>query len=147
MDIEHIKINLEKRYKKNGLIYSLGNPLSEKELNLAEERLNLILPNQLKIFYKCYNGLKVDKPGLQIFPINDLELNNDKIINFALMDNKHMIAFDTSHLNDANQWNIINPKNNYLITLTFASFWSNKIWAWIDKHRAIWQAYDASDTG
>jgi hypothetical protein len=38
----------------------------------------------------------------------------------------------------SNQWDIV-ASNGYRITFTMASFWTTKIWAWVEKRRAIWQ--------
>jgi|MudIll2142460700_1097286.scaffolds.fasta_scaffold26782_2 hypothetical protein len=138
MNIEHVRKNLEKRASKKGLLYELGHPASEQVLLQTEKRLNLIFPGQVKLFYRNYNGLIVEDPPLHMFPLEKLELEPEERVYFSLVSNIHKLCFDVSHYNDAGQWNIVNSKDNYLVTLSFASFWSNRMWAWIDKRKPIW---------
>jgi len=56
----------------------------------------------------------------------------------------HRFRFDTSHLNNVGQWYVFFFESRYQVTLTMASFWSNKIWNWIDKNRAIWLPHPES---
>ena len=36
------------------------------------------------------------------------------------------------------KWNILNKVSEYEITKTISSFWSNKIWQWLEKENKIW---------
>lgn len=85
------------------------------------------------------NGLIVEKPALAIRALDELEIDNKGLMHFAVFDNKHIIAFDTNSINNAEQWNIVNRDTGYLVTLTMASFWANKIWAWLISQRTIWK--------
>ncbi len=136
--IEYLKGNFEKRKKKNGLVYELNPPATEEQIMSKEKELSVIFPDQFKMFYHCHNGLTVKDPPLEIFPIETLTKENGAI-HFSNMNHNIKICFDCTGLNDAEQWNILNCKDRYVITLTFASFWSNKIWAWIDKKREVWK--------
>jgi len=140
MNIEHLKINLEKRCLKERLIYEICSPVPEAVLDSIEKKLNKVLPSQIRMFYKHYNGLIVIDPFLEILPIEKLEINSEQKIYFARVAESHKLCFDASHYNDAGQWNILNQQSYYLVTLTFASFWSNKIWAWIDRKKNIWDS-------
>jgi hypothetical protein len=101
-------------------------------------QLGCELPEQICFFYRQMNGLKVEDPSFDILPIQELEVDESKTIHFATADGDRRICFDCSRLNEAGQWDIIDATSGYRITLTMASFWSNKIWKWIDRRRAFW---------
>ncbi len=137
MNIDHLIGNFEKRRVKKNLVYKIGEPASENQIKNVEAKLEVLFPDQLRMFYSHYNGLKVEEPPLEIFNVEKLvKINN--LIHFSNINKDIKICFDCKELNQAKQWNIINYDDGYRITLTFASFWSNKIWAWIDKKREIW---------
>lgn len=46
------------------------------------------------------------------------------------------IRIDTDN---AKEWNILNKESGYEITKTISSFWSNKIWQWLEKENKIWE--------
>jgi hypothetical protein len=50
-----------------------------------------------------------------------------------------IIAMDLRDINEACERNIVNYQTNFVITKTMASFLNNKIWAWLDRGRKIWQ--------
>ena len=50
-----------------------------------------------------------------------------------------IIAIDLRDINEAGERNIVNYQTNFVITKTMASFLNNKIWAWLDRGRKIWQ--------
>ncbi len=139
MELKYLKQNLEKSKKKNGITYLLGKPVSKEEIESLEYRIKIHFPNQVKLFFMTHNGLKIQNPDLEIFPINELVCVTKKRIKFCKIDNIHEIGFDISKLNSAGQWNILNLSTNFVITLTMASFWSNKIWAWVNNRREIWK--------
>ncbi len=141
MNIEHLKGNFEKRKRKSGLIYTLGMPAMDEQIWAAENRLSLDFHEQFKMFYRYYNGLTVKEPQLEIYPLERL-VKEGNFMYFAMIDHRHQLCFECEQLNTASQWNIIHRDDNFVITLTFSSFWSNKIWAWIDKRRAIWKPYE-----
>jgi cell wall assembly regulator SMI1 len=119
------------------LNYSLADPASDDDILRAEQRLGVLFPTQIKLFYRRFNGLCVDEPQLEVFPVERLEFASPKRLHFATVDNVHRLFFDVSHNNAAGQWNILTDAD-YLVTLTMASFWSNKIWAWVERRREIW---------
>ena len=131
--------NFEKRAKKSDLKYLVGEPASTREIEKAQERLGVRFPSQLKQFYQTINGLHVNNPLLDILCLNDLEIDKSGRIHFATFDKNHRIGFNTAELNAAEQWDIINMETEFKLTLTVASFWSNKIWGWIDRRRPVWQ--------
>ena len=62
---------------------------------------------------------------------------DSRYIKLASVDNV-VIAFDCSKKNEAGEWDIINYQSKYVITKTLGSFLNNKIWAWLDRKRKIW---------
>jgi hypothetical protein len=147
MHLDHIAKHLEKRSQAHGLVYILGAPASEIAVADAEQRLITTFPKQVVDFYGAYNGLSVEKPQIEILPIERVEYLNGNptyLLHFASVDHVHKVCFDTSHINEAGQWDIVTT-SGYRITFTMASFWSNKLWAWIDKQRAIWEGESTHD--
>ena len=65
-------------------------------------------------------------------------LLENRYLPFARIE-KHLFCFDTQKLNKAGQWDILEYQSKYLVTLTIGSFLLNKVWAWLDKGRAIWE--------
>lgn len=138
MNIEHLRGNFGKR---KNLTYELGEPASQAQLQKAENKLKIIFPNQLRLFYTHYNGLKVEEPSLEILQVENLTKQNN-VIHFCNINNHVKLCFDCEKINQAGQWNIVTCEDSFVITLTFSSFWSNKIWAWIDKRREIWKPFE-----
>ena len=124
-------------------MYKLGKPASGEQLDISEKNLQVVFPQQFRLFYTHFNGLVVRVPFLEILGLDCLTKNLN-LIHFANIDRGNRICFDCSKLNAAKQWNIVNCQDGFIITLTLASFWSNKIWAWIDKKREIWMETDYS---
>ena len=65
-------------------------------------------------------------------------LLENRYLPFARIE-KHLFCFDTQKLNKAGQWDILEYQSKYLVTLTIGSFLLNKVWAWLEKGRAIWE--------
>lgn len=65
-------------------------------------------------------------------------LLDNRYLPFARIE-KHLFCFDTQKLNKASQWDILEYHSKYLVTLTIGSFLLNKVWAWLDKGRVIWE--------
>jgi hypothetical protein len=100
--------------------------------------LGVSFPAQVKSFYQHHNGLRVDEPQIEILPIECLDFAFPNRLHFATLDSNHHLYFDVSKINDADQWDIVTA-NGVLVTVTMASFWSNRMWEWIDKRRPIWE--------
>ena len=139
MNIEDFKNHLDQLKNNSELKYTIGDSVSITTIENIEQKLKVIFPKQVKVFYSNYNGLLTKNPSLELYKIEELELI-EKLIIFGKFNNIYEVAFDTNTLNSANQWNIINVKNKYCITLTMASFWSNKIPVWLKSKREIWDA-------
>jgi hypothetical protein len=138
MHLENIAGHLEQRAATRGLHYILGLPAAPEARVEAEARLGVALPTQVAQFYQHYDGLRVENPPLELLSLAHLTFVAPHRLHFATVDGQHIVCFETSALNTAGQWNIVTQASNYRITLTMASFWSNKLWAWLDKHRPIW---------
>jgi cell wall assembly regulator SMI1 len=138
MRLEHLRLQFQERERHGAFSCCVAPPASDEDILEAEQRLNVSFPQQVKMFYQCLNGLRVESPPLEILPIERLHRDSEARLHFATLDGSRQLFFDTSHLNEAAQWDIIGA-DGFRVTLTMASFWSNKIWAWIDKRRAIWQ--------
>jgi len=136
MNTEHFIHNLRKR---GNIQSNVGLPAASEEISEAELRLGVTFPDQVKWFYRACNGLKTFEPALKVLPLAELKIDPESQIEFAVIDNLHALCFDASHVNETGQWDIVNPESSFLVTKTMASFWSNKIFAWLDKHRTIWQ--------
>lgn len=139
MQIEHVKINFERKSATAGFTYILFEPAGTDDLSEVEKRFKVSIPDAVKIFYTHYNGLEVHDPNLSVFPIQEWAPQANNLIHFATVNDEHHLCFDTSNVNQANQWTILNCETGYLLTYTMASFWTNKIWNWIVKQRTIWK--------
>ena len=138
MQLEHFALKFEKLSKSKELKYFLGNLASEVEVSQAAQNLGVSFPAQVALFYKNFNGLRVENPPLEVLPIERLNFAFPNRIHFATFDGEHRLYFDTLQTNDAEQWDIV-AEDRFCVTLTMASFWSNKIFAWVERKRVIWK--------
>ncbi|MDP9380074.1 MAG: SMI1/KNR4 family protein [Chloroflexota bacterium] len=138
MQLEHVARHLRRREREWGLEYSLGAPAPESAIQQAQRRLGVALPTQVERFYRYYDGLSAADPPLEVFPLERLAFVHRDRLRFAVVDGRHDLCFDVSGVNEAGQWDIVVAATGYRVTMTMASFWSNKLWAWIDQRRAIW---------
>lgn len=138
MHLDQIPSQFQKLSDQNKLNYSLGKAASKEEIFKVEQKLDVTFPTQIKLFYESYNGLYVEDPQLEVMALEQLYFVTSHKLNFAIIDGKHNLYFDTSQINEAEQWDIVS-EDDYEITMTMASFWSNKIWAWLKKRREIWK--------
>ncbi len=138
MHLEHFASRFQKLSQQRELNYSLSGPASHEEIIATEGRLGVSFPVQVKLFYQNFNGLRVADPRLEVFPLEQLNFASPNRLHFATLNGDRPLYFDVSHLNAADQWDIV-AADGYRVTLTMASFWSNKIWAWVEKRRSIWQ--------
>ena len=140
MQLEHFALRFEKLSESLGLKYSLGEPTSESDVSQTAETLGISFPAQVSLFYRHFNGLRVENPQLEILPIEQLDFVFPNLLHFVTLDGNRKLFFDTSHINDAEQWNVV-TENGFCVTMTMASFWSNKIWAWLERKRVIWEEH------
>ena len=138
MEIEKFKTRLEKLKKSNvAFDYEFGENLNPNEFENIEKKMNLVLPAKIKIFYNFNNGLKTFNPNFEIIELSKLK-NENSLIHFATFDNNKQICFMVEKLNHANEWTIIEKEYKYELTKTISSFWSIKIWHWLEKKNKIW---------
>lgn len=138
MHIDHFIGRLDKtRQSKSGFDYKLGKRLELKDFIDVESVLNIKIPERVKDLYLVANGLKTINPDFELMEISYWKVNSG-LIHFATFDNLSKVYFKITELNQAGEWTILNAEDNYEITLTISSFWSNKIWHWIDQNKRIW---------
>ncbi len=138
MDLLHIPRNLEKLFSDKSGFFKLETGASKNEIRETEMKLNLSFPAQVKLFYETYNGLMVENPSLCIHPLEKMKFTAPGKLEFAIFDEIHPVCFDVTSINHGGQWNIVAEKD-FLVTFTMASFWSNKIWAWLRNRRTMWK--------
>jgi hypothetical protein len=115
-------------------------PATAEDVLRAEERLHITFPVQVVNFYQVCNGILFPFPFLEILSLDQIHFVIGKpYLKFCLLAQREEICFDTSSVNEAGQWFIKGLTEDYTITLTMASFWSNKVWHWLEKQRPIWK--------
>ncbi|WP_339075315.1 SMI1/KNR4 family protein [Teredinibacter turnerae] len=134
METQFILKNIEKL----NLAFEVGKALDVESLDLKEQELDLKFPEQFRIFYLAINGLLVEDPPLRIYSLSELE-KDGSLLAFAEFNESHLLALETDKLNVAGQWTVVNKNTGFEVTLTFASFWSNKMFAWLRSRREIWE--------
>jgi cell wall assembly regulator SMI1 len=139
MQIEHVAAQLRRKSAELGWPYTLGSPASESALIAAETRLGVTFPEQVKVFYRNYDGLVAGAPPVVVHSVANLRFITAEYLLFATIANEHDFCFDVSSLNQAEQWDIVAAATGYRVTLTMASFWSNKLWTVLVKNQPIWQ--------
>ena len=140
MHLDQVPSRFQKLAAKREVSYSLSAPASDEEILRTERRLGVSFSEQVRLFYRSFNGLRVDDPQLEVLPLERLNLASPNRLHFATLAGSRPLYFDVSRLNEAGQWDIL-AEDGYRVTLTMASFWSNKIWAWVEKRRAIWREW------
>lgn len=100
-------------------------------------------PFPIKIEYYINNYqpviIKIADRKIELLKISDFELIEDRFLMFSKVNNTELICFDTNNINSANEWDIVNYSNNYILTKTIESYLTNKIWAFVDREREIWE--------
>lgn len=138
MYLEHVARKFERLQWQRGIISSLGNPASENLISQVENNLGVSFPTKVAVFYKHFNGLRVQDPRVEILPVEQLKFVFPNRLNFATFDHSNRVFFDTSQINEAGQWNIL-AEDGFFITLTMPSLWSAHIWGWVEWRRVIWE--------
>jgi hypothetical protein len=75
-------------------------------------------PEQVKWFFQACNGLRVIEPAISVMPLSDLKIGPNSTIEFAVIDNQHILSFDAARINEAGQWSIINSETGFVVTKT-----------------------------
>lgn len=136
MQLDQITRRFEK-LGQQGLEYRIYPGASAEVIDAAERRLGATFPEQVRRFYGAFDGIEVLDPPFKLYALGELE-REGSLLEFCLCDRVHRLAFDTSGINDAGQWFIVNGETGYRITYTMASFWSIRMWSWIELGRPIW---------
>ena len=137
MRLEQLSSRFSNLSKNRELKYSLGSPASDEEIVRREQEWGLSFPAQVRSFYRSYNGLRVEEPHIEVLPVERLSLSMPDRLHFATLNGREHLYFDVSHINEAEQWDIV-ATDDFRVTLTMASFWSIRMWSWIEKKRPIW---------
>lgn len=139
MQIEHFIKRLDKiQQTRTGFKYRLGKPLQLSDIKTIEIKLGVLIPEKIKDFYMVANGLITSNPNFEIIEL-DLLTVEAGLIHFATFDTVNQVFFNVAELNSAGEWSIVSKDTNYQITLTISSFWTNKIWHWIEQNHKIWR--------
>lgn len=141
MRIEEFETNLKKRQGRSRLQFTLNPGANPELISEAESRLGH-LPDQVRLFYSHVNGFSVEAPALKIERIENLRKDKEGTIPFCRLGQDIILSFDANEINEAGQWTIQNHETSHVVTLTMASFWSNKIFGWLDRERRIWELED-----
>lgn len=137
--LDHLELRLEKRAAAGTFVIERGVPAAEGAVVMTEQRLGLTLPAQVRDFYRRTNGFAVVTPRFRALGLDALALDGG-LLPFAVFADEHVVAFHTEGLNDACQWDIVVASDRRRLTLTMASFCTNKIWAWLERGRRVWSA-------
>jgi hypothetical protein len=135
MNTDHFIRNLKKR---GNLQVEIAILATSDQINEVEKKIGVKFPEQVKWFFQACNGLRVIEPAISVMPLSDLKIGQNSTIEFAVFDNQHILRFDAARINEAGKWSIVNSETGFVVTKTMASFWSNKIFAWLDNRRTIW---------
>ena len=83
-----------------------------KKIRESEVRLGINFPNEIIHFYETLNGLSVASPKFELLPVEELQRKNELII-FGHFNGCIPVGFESSSINSAKQWNIVNSNNGY----------------------------------
>ena len=129
---------IEKRQKLN----KISCDFVDGSFSITEKEVlhGINLPKAVKDMFLGFNGLVISEPRhFELLKQSEVIVLNERYLHFAIMNRTERICFDMREVNSAGEWDIINYKDGFVITKTIASYLSNKIWAWIDRQRAIWK--------
>lgn len=120
---------------------SLSCVVDVENIEFSRNRIeNLDYPKSVQDLYTNISFVKIAKPrAFELLRFIEFELIDEKYLFFALINETQKICFDVSHINSAGEWDIIELENKFLITKTLASLLTNKVWAWVERSRNIWE--------
>lgn len=140
MQLNDFQKRLEKvKLKNQEFTFKLNDGVNLSDIAYLEQQIGTELPKAIRIFWTYSDGLETENPSFNICRIKDFNFIGNSLIHFATFDKDIKVYFDASKLNIAKEWSIVNFDENYTLTLTMASFWSNKIWYWLDSKTEIWK--------
>jgi hypothetical protein len=117
--------------------FQIGEEVNSSTFQAIERKLSIAFPAKVQYFLSLLNGLRTTNPDFEILVIDDLKVEQD-LVQFAIFDNKIPICFKVDENNNAGEWTIVEGETQFEITQTISSFWSNKIWHWLEKRHKIW---------
>ncbi|MDR3237037.1 MAG: hypothetical protein LBT84_00875 [Spirochaetia bacterium] len=137
--IESFISALKNKKERGNIDYQLALNTIEKPLkNIQIKGINV--PENISVFYLKISSLYICTPRcLELLSPMNFEIIDKRYIWFSTINKVNKICFDFKYLNSAKQWDIINLDTKFLITQTLSSYITNKIWAWIDRERKIWE--------
>jgi len=144
MHLEQIPGRIEK-LRHSGIECRIASGAAADVVQATEQRLGVTLPEQVFRFYSAFDGLTVAEPNFTVYALRDLE-REGSLLHFCQCDHLHRLAFETASINTAEQWFIVNAETGYRITYTMASFWSVRMWSWIELQRPIWYDFHSETT-
>lgn len=127
-----------KRADRIGLEYDIWTAATDEHIRETERRLDVVFHEQIRRFYSFCNGFVTHDPHFEVHGLDELEFIKPHLIHFCTVDHCHYLCFDTWALNKAGQWFVVNSETGFRVTYTMASIWTNKVWAWIDRGRTVW---------
>ena len=140
MKITDLNTTLNKFQEKNPQFeFKLESGADDSLIEQTQDRLGMQIPEKTKEFFKTFNGMTTRNPSLEILSIENWTKTAEGLIHFVTFDNAVKVYLDSTEVNQADQWTIVNPSQNYQITQSMSSFWSNKIWHWIKGQKEIWK--------
>jgi hypothetical protein len=130
---------IKKKKESGNIDYQLALNTIEKPLeNIQIKGINV--PENISTFYLKISSLYICAPRcLELLSPMNFEIIDERYIWFSTINKVNKICFDFKCLNSAEEWNIIHLDTKYIITQTLSSYITNKIWAWIDRERKIWE--------
>ena len=137
--IKDFSRRIEKLKKTNMIECSIAYCENHADLIIVEGK-KLEFPSNILHFYNHILFLNITQPRqLEILSIKNMSTIENRYLHFSIINFTEKICFDMLRKNDADEWDIINLSNKFIITKTIGSFLTNKVWAWIDRGREIWK--------
>jgi hypothetical protein len=138
MNIDNFIKRLDKtRQTQKGFDYILGKQLRVEDFENIEKKLQLKIPARIRDFYLVANGLITINPDFELIEPDNWKPEKG-FIHFATFNKTNNVYFYVIKPNNAKEWTIIDKDTKFEITLTISSFWSNKLWHWIERKKNIW---------
>lgn len=100
----------------------------------------LTIPFPVSYYFNNYTPVNINCSfrKLVLLPLEEIKIFDDKYLLFSEINSSEKICFDINTINSAEEWDIVNYSNKFLITKTLSSFLTNKTWAWLERGRKIW---------
>ena len=139
----HLATRLE-ALSSRGTAVERSGPAAELALVAAERQLDVCFPAPVRDFYRRINGFAIAAPAFRAFGVEELTMQAPGVLPFAVFDGAHIVAFRCDMLNVASQWDLVVLDGGSIMTHSMASFYTNKIWAWLQRGRRVWAEGEAT---